>query len=260
MGGAGAGVGCYLLKLAGLSVPARVLARPRVARAATLLPVALLSGLVAVQVLAAPSGAGLVADARLAGLGAAIALLVHARRSSWWCSVRPPSRPDCAHWAGDLAPSGPRGVAREVGDAGQDDPQPHAPARRGRGPRVLEAARELERDEAVDEGSDGSHRVHLSCVVQPVRAQRGAQEVGVATARGQREQGGLVVLGAGGDDPGGGVAARMSVGPLTVGLGQGPHRLVAGATRDGLRDPVGRFVERSGEQTSPKVARTVEWA
>lgn len=71
----GAGVGCYLLKLAGLSVPARVLARPRVARAATLLPVALLSGLVAVQVLAAPSGAGLVADARLAGLGAAVALL-----------------------------------------------------------------------------------------------------------------------------------------------------------------------------------------
>ena len=45
-----AGVGCYLLKLAGLSVPASVLERPVVSRVADLIPVALLSALVAVQV------------------------------------------------------------------------------------------------------------------------------------------------------------------------------------------------------------------
>lgn len=71
----GAGVGCYLLKLAGLSVPPGVLARPRVARAAVLLPVALLAGLVAVQVVGAPDGGGLVLDARAAGLVVAVALL-----------------------------------------------------------------------------------------------------------------------------------------------------------------------------------------
>ena len=45
----GAGAGCYLLKLAGLSVPSRVLDRPLVERIADLVPVALLSALVAVQ-------------------------------------------------------------------------------------------------------------------------------------------------------------------------------------------------------------------
>ena len=45
-----AGVGCYLLKLAGLSVPPRVLERPVVERIADLLPVALLSALIGVQV------------------------------------------------------------------------------------------------------------------------------------------------------------------------------------------------------------------
>ncbi|MCR6031852.1 AzlD domain-containing protein [Nocardioides sp. zg-579] len=69
-----AGVGCYLLKLAGLSVPARVLDRPVVARVADLIPVALLAALVAVQV--AGDGQALVADARLLGLGAAVVLLV----------------------------------------------------------------------------------------------------------------------------------------------------------------------------------------
>jgi branched-subunit amino acid transport protein len=72
-----AGVGCYLLKLAGLSVPARVLERPLVDRVADLLPVALLSALIAVQVVA--SGHDLVLDARLVGLGAAfVALLLRA--------------------------------------------------------------------------------------------------------------------------------------------------------------------------------------
>ncbi|MEQ4500904.1 AzlD domain-containing protein [Nocardioides kribbensis] len=70
----GAGVGCYLLKLAGLSVPERVLERPVVRRVADLLPVALLAALVAVQVLAGDRR--LEADARLAGLGAAVLLLL----------------------------------------------------------------------------------------------------------------------------------------------------------------------------------------
>jgi branched-subunit amino acid transport protein len=73
----GAGVGCYLLKLAGLSLPARVLAHPRVERVADLIPVALLAALVAVQVFA--EGTSLTIDARAAGLAAAvIALLLRA--------------------------------------------------------------------------------------------------------------------------------------------------------------------------------------
>jgi branched-subunit amino acid transport protein len=69
-----AGVGCYLLKLAGLSVPARVLERPLVERVADLLPVALLSALIAVQVVG--SGQELVLDARLVGLAAAVVALL----------------------------------------------------------------------------------------------------------------------------------------------------------------------------------------
>jgi branched-subunit amino acid transport protein len=69
-----AGAGCYLLKLAGLSVPPRVLERPLVERIADLLPVALLSALIGVQVLG--SGQHLVLDARLVGLGAAVVALL----------------------------------------------------------------------------------------------------------------------------------------------------------------------------------------
>ena len=69
-----AGAGCYLLKLAGLSVPSRVLDRPLVERIADLVPVALLSALVAVQVVG--QGHDLVLDARLAGLGVAVVLLL----------------------------------------------------------------------------------------------------------------------------------------------------------------------------------------
>ncbi len=68
------GVGCYLLKLAGLSVPEKVLDHPVAARVADYIPVALLAALVAVQVLA--DGPTLVVDARLAGLGVAVVLLV----------------------------------------------------------------------------------------------------------------------------------------------------------------------------------------
>ncbi|MBJ7356388.1 AzlD domain-containing protein [Nocardioides sp.] len=70
----GAGVGCYLLKLAGVSVPPSVLERPLVRRVAGLIPVALLSALVAVQVFS--SGQRLVLDERAAGLAAAVLLLV----------------------------------------------------------------------------------------------------------------------------------------------------------------------------------------
>jgi hypothetical protein len=66
---------CYALKLAGLTVPQRVLARPRAQRFATLVPVALLAALIAVQ--AFGRGRTLVIDpAPLAGLGAAVVALV----------------------------------------------------------------------------------------------------------------------------------------------------------------------------------------
>jgi uncharacterized membrane protein len=45
-------VGCYLLKLAGYLVPARVLEHPRTRRLVELLPVALLAALVVVEALA----------------------------------------------------------------------------------------------------------------------------------------------------------------------------------------------------------------
>jgi len=68
-----AGAGCYLLKVAGLSVPQRVLQHPVAERVADLIPVALLAALVAVQVFA--RGHALVLDARAAGLAVAVALL-----------------------------------------------------------------------------------------------------------------------------------------------------------------------------------------
>ena len=69
-----AGLGCYLLKLAGMSIPARVLDHPVAERVADLLPVALLAALVAVQVLA--TDGALVLDARLVGLAVAFVLLL----------------------------------------------------------------------------------------------------------------------------------------------------------------------------------------
>jgi branched-subunit amino acid transport protein len=75
------GVGCYLLKLAGMSVPERALAHPVVRRTADLLPVVLLAALVAVQVFAGKrhGDVALVLDARVVGLlAAAVALLLRA--------------------------------------------------------------------------------------------------------------------------------------------------------------------------------------
>lgn len=73
--------GCYLLKLAGMSVPERALAHPVVRRTADLLPVVLLAALVGVQVFATTRDGvpALTLDARLAGLLAAfVALLLRA--------------------------------------------------------------------------------------------------------------------------------------------------------------------------------------
>lgn len=70
-----AAVGCYLLKLAGLSLPSAWLEREDVQRVATLLPVALLAALVAVQIL---DGDGrLTLDPRLlSGVGAGVVALL----------------------------------------------------------------------------------------------------------------------------------------------------------------------------------------
>ena len=67
-------VGCYLLKLAGLSVPPRVLERPLVERVADYIPVALLAALIAVQVFS--RGHSITLDARALGLGVAVVLLL----------------------------------------------------------------------------------------------------------------------------------------------------------------------------------------
>jgi branched-subunit amino acid transport protein len=69
-----ASVGCYLLKLAGLSLPQSLLDRSDVQRVAGLLPVALLAALVAVGTFA--DEGRLIIDARVAGVAAAIIALV----------------------------------------------------------------------------------------------------------------------------------------------------------------------------------------
>jgi branched-subunit amino acid transport protein len=70
-------LGCYLLKLAGLSVPAAWVEQPWVARVVDFVPAALLGALVAVQ--AVTSGNELVLDGRLVGLAvAAVALALRA--------------------------------------------------------------------------------------------------------------------------------------------------------------------------------------
>jgi branched-subunit amino acid transport protein len=73
----GSAVGCYLLKLAGLSVPASWVEQPWVRRVVDFVPAALLAALVAVHALA--SGQDLVVDGRLVGLAvAAVALAFRA--------------------------------------------------------------------------------------------------------------------------------------------------------------------------------------
>jgi branched-subunit amino acid transport protein len=67
--------GCYALKLAGLAAPRRVLDHPVVRRFAELVPLALLSALIAVQTFA-DNGALVLDPARTAGLGAAVVALL----------------------------------------------------------------------------------------------------------------------------------------------------------------------------------------
>ncbi|MGL5808597.1 MAG: AzlD domain-containing protein [Nocardioides sp.] len=68
-----AALGCWLWKAGGMSVPSQVLDRPMVARAGDLIPIALLSALIAIQVFG--SGPSLTVDARLVGLGYAVIAL-----------------------------------------------------------------------------------------------------------------------------------------------------------------------------------------
>jgi branched-subunit amino acid transport protein len=73
----GGALGCYLLKLAGLSVPAAWVEQPWVARVVDFVPAALLAALVVVQ--AATSDDAVVLDGRLVGLAvAAVALALRA--------------------------------------------------------------------------------------------------------------------------------------------------------------------------------------
>lgn len=64
----------FLLKITGHSVPKRFLSHPRILKINTLIPIALLSALVAVQ--SFTQGPRLVADQRLAGVGVAVLALI----------------------------------------------------------------------------------------------------------------------------------------------------------------------------------------
>ena len=63
-------LGCFMLKLVGLSLPRKVVEVPRVKHTADLLPVALLTALIATQTFT--SGRHLQLDARAVGLVAAV--------------------------------------------------------------------------------------------------------------------------------------------------------------------------------------------
>jgi uncharacterized membrane protein len=69
--------GCYALKLAGLSMPRRLLSNPRVLRISAMVPIALLAALVALQTFT--TGTRMVIDARAAGVAVAlVAVLLRA--------------------------------------------------------------------------------------------------------------------------------------------------------------------------------------
>ena len=67
-------LGCYREKLFGFILPPSLLDRPMIRSVAALLPIAMLSALVAVQTFG--SGQSLVIDARLAGVAVAVVALV----------------------------------------------------------------------------------------------------------------------------------------------------------------------------------------
>jgi branched-subunit amino acid transport protein len=64
---------CYLLKVLGIVIPKSFLERPQVSEITRLLPIALLSAIVAIQTLG--QGQGLALDARLPALGASLIAL-----------------------------------------------------------------------------------------------------------------------------------------------------------------------------------------
>ena len=67
-------IGAFALKLSGYVVPEWVLEKPRVRRAATLIPIGLLAALTAVQIFG--DGKALVIDPRAAGLAYAVIALI----------------------------------------------------------------------------------------------------------------------------------------------------------------------------------------
>jgi branched-subunit amino acid transport protein len=70
-----AAVGCYVLKLAGISLPEPILSHPKVQRVAQFLPIAMLSALVAVELF--DGGGSYVLDWRtLAGVAAGVIALL----------------------------------------------------------------------------------------------------------------------------------------------------------------------------------------
>jgi uncharacterized membrane protein len=69
-----ASAGCYLLKLAGLSLPPHLLQDARIQRTVPLIPVALLAALVATQTFS--TGQHLVIDARTGALAVALAAVL----------------------------------------------------------------------------------------------------------------------------------------------------------------------------------------
>lgn len=71
-----AAVGSYLLKLAGVSLPESILNHPKVQRVAELLPIAMLSALVAVELLDGGGGRYAVDWRALAGVAAGVVALL----------------------------------------------------------------------------------------------------------------------------------------------------------------------------------------
>ena len=142
-----AAVGCYLLKLAGMSVPERVLAHPVVRRTADLLPVVLLAALVAVQVFVAQGtrrpGAHHRRPAGRAGGGLRGAAAARCRSSSWSSSRHSPPRWSgsgadwrSADWLVRGARDGPRTSRSSVGRGVDSEGRTRSPCAQ-HGPPVL---------------------------------------------------------------------------------------------------------------------------
>ena len=130
-------LGCYLLKLAGLSVPAAWVEQPWVARIVDFVPAALLAALVAVQ--AATTGQQLVIDGRLVGLAVAALAWRCGRRSSSSCAGGGGRRPGARPGFRTAARRGARGRAGSACGPGRRRSRPGCrrhppPGGRGRRP------------------------------------------------------------------------------------------------------------------------------